>query len=145
MKLVWIKSLALVCGMVLLPEIAFAAPQLKLGTYELTVQSPLMGRPKVQHDCVIESTLEATKSFPGPVPRVMPFCEIAHYRMDGDRVSYEQRCKDDKHTLGGDMLIKYGFQFNTNGYDGTMQTILPGEEEPMETQIHAVYLGEGCR
>jgi len=145
MKQFFIRTLAMVCGMAVLPETASAAPQLKLGTYELTLQSPLMRKPQVQHDCVIDSTLEATKAFPGPVPRVAPFCAIMHYRMDGDRVSYEQLCKDDKQALGGDVVIKYGFLFNANGYDGTMETTIPGEDEPMQTQIHAVYLGEGCR
>ena len=145
MKQIFINTLAMVCGMGLLPEAASAAPQLKLGTYELTVQSPLMRNPQVQHDCVIDSTLEATKEFPGPVPRLAPFCAIMHYRIDGDHVSYEQLCKDDKQTLGGDVVIKYGFVFNPNGYDGSMETTLPGDDEPMQTRIHAVYLGAGCR
>lgn len=145
MKSFFIPSMVLVCGINLIPGSALAMPQLKLGTYELTVKSPLMQRSRTQNDCVIESTLEATKAYPGPVPRVVPFCSIEHYRVDGEHVAYEQRCKDDKNTLGGDTVIKYAFVFNANGYDGTMETTIPGEDEPMQTQIRAVYLGEGCR
>lgn len=122
-------------------------PQLKTGTYMMTVDTPAQyGFPSQSYkECITPNDLEWMKAYPGPVPRTQPGCEFRNYKIDGNHITYEQLCKDNNHKAGGDLVIHWDFVLNDKGYEGTMQGVIPGATTELKTHIHAKYLNAECQ
>lgn len=134
------------CFIISLNGCSTAKPELKVGTYKMTTVPPrqMKANPESHKECVIQSDLDSMKAYPGPVPRSVPTCGIRNYRINGNRVSYEQLCIDNNHMAGGDMVIYWDFLFNDEGYEGTMRGRAPKDSQEMQTRIRAEYLKAEC-
>jgi Protein of unknown function (DUF3617) len=120
--------------------------QLKTGTYMMKIESPAQyGMPSQSYkECITPSDLEWMKAYPGPVPRTQPGCELRNYKIEDNHITYEQLCKDDNHKAGGDLVIKWDFVLTDQGYEGTMQGVIPRTTTELKTHIHAKYLNPEC-
>ena len=140
-------SLLIMCAAISSSGYSAEKPQLKTGTYMMTMEPPAQyGMPPQSYkECIIQSDLDSMKAYPGPVPRSQPGCDLRNYKIQDNHITYEQLCKDDNHKAGGDMVIKWDFVLNGEGYDGTMQGVIPGTTTELKTHIRAKYLNEECQ